>query len=103
MINPLGKEWFFTLLTCSAVPYVISQNALDSKRTGSVSSEDSPAEADEDQEDRQPSEERPQAAAKVGAKKQKKLEEKQARKAQREVTALPLNLTLHPSYQESGY
>ncbi|KTF76805.1 hypothetical protein cypCar_00040405 [Cyprinus carpio] len=46
--------------------------------------EDSPAEADEDQEDRQPSEERPQAAAKVGAKKQKKLEEKQARKAQRE-------------------
>uniref|UniRef100_A0A8C1RD90 DDRGK domain-containing protein 1 n=1 Tax=Cyprinus carpio TaxID=7962 RepID=A0A8C1RD90_CYPCA len=46
--------------------------------------EDSPAEADEDQEDRQPSEERPQATAKVGAKKQKKLEEKQARKAQRE-------------------
>ncbi|ROL53858.1 DDRGK domain-containing protein 1 [Anabarilius grahami] len=46
--------------------------------------EDSPVEADEDQEDRQPSEERPQAAGKVGAKKQKKLEEKQARKAQRE-------------------
>ncbi|XP_059404914.1 DDRGK domain-containing protein 1-like [Carassius carassius] len=42
--------------------------------------EDSPVEAEEDQ----PSEERPQAAAKVGAKKQKKLEEKQARKAQRE-------------------
>ncbi|KAI2665101.1 DDRGK domain-containing protein 1 [Labeo rohita] len=46
--------------------------------------EDSPVEADENQDDRQPSEERPQAAAKVGAKKQKKLEEKQARKAQRE-------------------
>ncbi|XP_067263113.1 DDRGK domain-containing protein 1 isoform X2 [Chanodichthys erythropterus] len=46
--------------------------------------EDSPVEADEDQEDRQPSEERPQGAGKVGAKKQKKLEEKQARKAQRE-------------------
>uniref|UniRef100_A0A671REK0 DDRGK domain-containing protein 1 n=1 Tax=Sinocyclocheilus anshuiensis TaxID=1608454 RepID=A0A671REK0_9TELE len=64
--------------------------------------EDSPVEADEDQEDRQLSEERPQAAAKVGAKKQKKLEEKQARKAQREVTALLLHLTLHP-YQKSGY
>lgn len=46
--------------------------------------EDSPAEADENQEDGPPSEERPQAAGKVGAKKQKKLEEKQARKAQRE-------------------
>ncbi|XP_052413001.1 DDRGK domain-containing protein 1 isoform X2 [Carassius gibelio] len=46
--------------------------------------EDSPVEADEDQDDGLPSEERPQAAAKVGAKKQKKLEEKQARKAQRE-------------------
>ncbi|XP_043095211.1 DDRGK domain-containing protein 1-like [Puntigrus tetrazona] len=46
--------------------------------------EDSPVEEEENQEDRQPSEERPQAAAKVGAKKQKKLEEKQARKAQRE-------------------
>ncbi|XDV21556.1 hypothetical protein PO909_026639 [Leuciscus waleckii] len=46
--------------------------------------EDSPVEADEDQEDRPASEERPQAAGKVGAKKQKKLEEKQARKAQRE-------------------
>ncbi len=43
-------------------------------------------EADESPEDTQPSEERPQAAAKVGAKKQKKLEEKQARRAQREVT-----------------
>ncbi|XP_016120961.1 DDRGK domain-containing protein 1-like, partial [Sinocyclocheilus grahami] len=58
--------------------------SLNTKRSRSVSSEDSPVEADEDQEDRQPSEERPQAAAKVGAKKQKKLEEKQARKAQRE-------------------
>ncbi|XP_073697017.1 DDRGK domain-containing protein 1-like isoform X1 [Garra rufa] len=46
--------------------------------------EDSPVEADENQEDREPSEEHPQATAKVGAKKQKKLEEKQARKAQRE-------------------
>lgn len=46
--------------------------------------EDSPVEADESPEDTQPSEERPQAAAKVGAKKQKKLEEKQARRAQRE-------------------
>ncbi len=43
-------------------------------------------EADESPEDTPPSEERPQAAAKVGAKKQKKLEEKQARRAQREVT-----------------
>ncbi len=59
-------------------------------------------EADESQEDTQPSEERPQAAAKVGAKKQKKLEEKQARKAQREVTTLLLHLSFHP-YQESGY
>ncbi|KAG1931682.1 DDRGK domain-containing protein 1-like [Pimephales promelas] len=41
--------------------------------------EDSPTEADEPL-----SEERPQAAGKVGAKKQRKLEEKQARKAQRE-------------------
>ncbi|KAF4113952.1 DDRGK domain-containing protein 1 isoform X2 [Onychostoma macrolepis] len=47
--------------------------------------EDSPVEAEENPEDTQPSEERPQASAKVGAKKQKKLEEKQARKAQREV------------------
>ncbi|XP_077079067.1 DDRGK domain-containing protein 1 [Siphateles boraxobius] len=46
--------------------------------------EDSPVEADESQEDGQTSEERPQVAGKVGAKKQKKLEEKQARKAQRE-------------------
>ncbi|XP_057180836.1 DDRGK domain-containing protein 1-like isoform X2 [Triplophysa rosa] len=43
-----------------------------------------PVEADEIEEDRHPSEERPQAAGKVGAKKQRKLEEKQARKAQRE-------------------
>lgn len=46
--------------------------------------EDSPVEADEDEEGRNASEERPQAAGKVGAKKQRKLEEKQARKAQRE-------------------
>ncbi len=59
-------------------------------------------EADESQEDTQPSEERPQAAAKVGAKKQKKLEEKQARKAQREVTTLLLHLSFQ-TYQESGY
>ncbi|KAK7163872.1 hypothetical protein R3I94_002551 [Phoxinus phoxinus] len=44
--------------------------------------EDSPVEAEEDPDDL--SEERPQASGKVGAKKQKKLEEKQARKAQRE-------------------
>lgn len=43
-----------------------------------------PVEADENEEDRHSSEERPQAAGKVGAKKQRKLEEKQARKAQRE-------------------
>ncbi|XP_056603107.1 DDRGK domain-containing protein 1-like isoform X1 [Triplophysa dalaica] len=43
-----------------------------------------PVEADEIEEDRHPSDERPQAAGKVGAKKQRKLEEKQARKAQRE-------------------
>ncbi|XP_051981474.1 DDRGK domain-containing protein 1 isoform X1 [Xyrauchen texanus] len=46
--------------------------------------EDSPVEPDENQEDRQASEERPQAAGKVGAKKQRKLEEKQARRSQRE-------------------
>ncbi|XP_062844709.1 DDRGK domain-containing protein 1 [Trichomycterus rosablanca] len=40
---------------------------------------------DEDEEDERPqAEERPQTAVKVGAKKQRKLEEKQARKAQRE-------------------
>ncbi|KAA0717441.1 DDRGK domain-containing protein 1 [Triplophysa tibetana] len=43
-----------------------------------------PVEADEIEEDGHPSEERPQAAGKVGAKKQRKLEDKQARKAQRE-------------------
>ncbi|KAI4886475.1 hypothetical protein NFI96_011899 [Prochilodus magdalenae] len=43
------------------------------------------AELDEDEEDEQAqAEDRPQAAGKVGAKKQRKLEEKQARKAQRE-------------------
>lgn len=47
-----------------------------------------PVEADEDEEDRHPSEERPLAAGKVGAKKQRKLEEKQARKVQREVMIL---------------
>lgn len=58
---------------------------MNVQRTQQLSdNEDSPVEADESQEDTQPSEERPQAAAKVGAKKQKKLEEKQARKAQRE-------------------
>lgn len=43
------------------------------------------AEVDEDEEDERPqAEERSQAAGKVGAKKQRKLEEKQARRAQRE-------------------
>lgn len=44
------------------------------------------AEVDEDEENERPQEEeRPQATGKVGAKKQRKLEEKQARRAQREV------------------
>lgn len=44
---------------------------------------------DEDEEDERPqAEERPQNPVKVGAKKQRKLEEKQARKAQREVRGL---------------
>lgn len=43
-------------------------------------------EEDDDEENERPqAEERPQATGKVGAKKQRKLEEKQARKAQREV------------------
>lgn len=43
-------------------------------------------EVDEDEEVESPqAEERPQATGKVGAKKQRKLEEKQARRAQREV------------------
>lgn len=43
-------------------------------------------EVDEDEEDERPqAEERPQATGKMGAKKQRKLEEKQARRAQREV------------------
>lgn len=44
------------------------------------------AEVEEDNENESPQdEERPQATGKVGAKKQRKLEEKQARRAQREV------------------
>lgn len=43
-----------------------------------------PIEEDENLEDGHQSEERPQPAGKIGAKKQKKLEEKQARRAQRE-------------------
>lgn len=39
----------------------------------------------DEEDDRPQTEERPQATGKVGAKKQRKLEEKQARRAQREV------------------
>ncbi|XP_060768174.1 DDRGK domain-containing protein 1 isoform X3 [Neoarius graeffei] len=47
--------------------------------------ENLPVEVDDDEEDERPqTEERPQATGKVGAKKQRKLEEKQARRAQRE-------------------